>query len=562
MEPAKTLRCAIYTRKSSEEGLEQDFNSLHAQREACESFIRSQHGEGWRVVTTHYDDGGFSGGTLERPALQRLLENIRQKLIDVVVVYKVDRLTRALSDFAKIVDTFDGHGVSFVAVTQQFNTTTSMGRLTLNVLLSFAQFEREVTGERIRDKIAASKRKGMWVGGLVPLGYQVRDRQLAIQPSEAETVRKIFQRYCELGNVRLLKNELDGSGIRSKVRVAKNGKRSGGASFSRGALYTLLRNPIYIGEVQHKGMRHPGLHEPIIERAAWKKVDELLHGNAGRVRGTGAKSMQSPLVGRLFDEAGRALTPSHAVKGPRRYRYYISRSLITGTAAQTERGWRIPAAEFERRVAAAASKMLRDRPGIAVEIERLDCNAFHVKSIFEAASAWSERLGSEAQAAESLRLLVDRVELVEAGIKISIRLPIGPPGKTADGANLRLTRLIPLLRRRRGVEMKFVVGGDPVVSRGTDPALIKLLGRARCWFNDLISGRAASMDAIGKREKVGKRYVSRIIRFAFLAPSIVEDAVGGRHRAEFTAESLLKSRQELPPGWDTQLKLLGFSQAH
>jgi site-specific DNA recombinase len=562
MEPGKpkTLRCAIYTRKSSEEGLEQDFNSLHAQREACESFIRSQQGEGWQLVKTHYDDGGFSGGTMERPALQRLLEDIRQKLIDVVVVYKVDRLTRALSDFAKIVETFDGHGVSFVAVTQQFNTTTSMGRLTLNVLLSFAQFEREVTGERIRDKIAASKRKGMWVGGLVPLGYEVRDRRLVIRPSEAETVRKVFQRYCELGNVRLLKNELDRAGIRSKIRVANNGKRSGGESFSRGALYTLLKNPVYIGEVRHKGTRHPGLHEPIIEQAIWNKVDELLHAHAGRARGTATKSMPSPLAGKLFDESGRPLTPSHAVKGTRRYRYYVSRSLITGTAAPTERGWRIPAAEFERRVAAAASMMLKDRAGIAVEVERLDCDASDVKSIFEATSAWSERLGSEAEAAESLRLLVERVELAEGGIKISIQLPIGPPGET--DASLRLTRLIPILMQRRGVEMKFVVGGDPLVSRGTDPALVKLLGRARCWFNDLISGRAASMDAIGKREKVGKRYVSRIVRFAFLAPSIVEDVVASRHRADFTAESLQRSLKELPPAWDAQHKLLGFPQTH
>src|SRR5208282_1761035 len=410
MERAKhpIRRCAVYTRKSSEEGLEQDFNSLHAQREACEAFIASQQGEGWRLIKTAYDDGGISGGTMERPALQRLLDDIGHGLIDVVVVYKVDRLTRSLADFAKMVEIFDGHGVSFVAVTQQFNTTTSMGRLTLNVLLSFAQFEREVTGERIRDKIAASKRKGMWVGGLVPLGYEVRDRKLVIQPSEAETVRKIFQRYCELGNVRLLKTELDRSGIRSKVRVAKNGKRSGGESFSRGALYTLLSNPIYIGEVRHKGTRHPGLHEPIIDRAVWKKVDELLHAHAGRARGTSTKSIQSPLVGKLFDESGRPLTPSHAVKGPRRYRYYVSRSLITGTAAQTERGWRIPAAEFERRVAAAASMMLKDRARIAVEVEDLDCDAFHVKSIFEAASAWSKRLGSEAETAESLRLLVER----------------------------------------------------------------------------------------------------------------------------------------------------------
>ena len=266
--------------------------------------------------------------------------------------------------------------------------------------------------------------------------------------------------------------------------------------------------------------------------------------------------------GQLFDESGRPLTPSHAVKGTRRYRYYVSRSLITGTAAQSDRGWRIPAAELERRVAGAARMMLKDRASIAVEVEHLDCDASHVKSIFEAASTWSERLGSEAEAAESLRLLVDRVELTEAGIKISIQLPIGPPGKTVDGANFRMTRLIPMLMQRRGVEMKFVVGGVSVVNQGTDPALVKLMGRARCWFDDLISGRAASMDAIGKREKVGKRYVSRIIRFAFLAPSIVEDVVASRHRADFTAESLQRSLKELPPAWDAQQKFLGFPQAH
>src|ERR1700730_5044643 len=255
MQQAKTpiRRCAIYTRKSSEEGLEQDFNSLHAQREACEAFIKSQAGEGWRPVKTAYDDGGLSGGTMERPALQRLLADINEGLIDVVVVYKVDRLTRSLADFAKMVEVFDARGVSFVAVTQQFNTTTSMGRLTLNVLLSFAQFEREVTGERIRDKIAASKRKGIWMGGLVPLGYEVRERQLVVNQTEAETVGEIFQRYLELGSVRLLMEDLNSRSVRSKVRIARNGKRSGGNLFFRGALYELLSNPIYIGEIRHKG---------------------------------------------------------------------------------------------------------------------------------------------------------------------------------------------------------------------------------------------------------------------------------------------------------------------
>ena len=259
-------RCAIYTRKSSEEGLEQDFNSLDAQREACEAFIKSQAGEGWRLLRQHYDDGGLSGATMERPALQRLLTDIREHQVDVVVVYKVDRLTRSLADFAKMVEIFDAQGVSFVAVTQQFNTTTSMGRLTLNVLLSFAQFEREVTGERIRDKIAASKRKGMWMGGNPPLGYDARDRQLLVNEAEAATVRDIFERYLRLGSVRLLKRALDRDGVCSKQRVSASGRESGGRSLSRGALYNLLSNPIYIGEIRHKGTSYPGQHTPIISR--------------------------------------------------------------------------------------------------------------------------------------------------------------------------------------------------------------------------------------------------------------------------------------------------------
>jgi len=302
-------RCAIYTRKSSEEGLEQEFNSLHAQREACEAFIKSQAGEGWRLIKTDYDDGGLSGATMERPALQRLMADLNQGLINVVVVYKVDRLTRSLTDFAKMVEVFDAHAVSFVAVTQQFNTTSSMGRLTLNVLLSFAQFEREVTGERIRDKIAASKQKGMWMGGLVPLGYDVHDRRLSVNQSEAETVREIFRRYLELGGVRLLMEELNRRGIRSKVRVAKNGKTSGGNSFFRGALYVLLSNPIYIGEIRHKGVRHPGLHEPIVDRELWEKTQLLLRSQAAR-GGSRTKAVASPLMGRLFDESGQSLTPS------------------------------------------------------------------------------------------------------------------------------------------------------------------------------------------------------------------------------------------------------------
>jgi DNA invertase Pin-like site-specific DNA recombinase len=329
MEPGKasSRRCAIYTRKSSEEGLEQDFNSLHAQREACESYIKSQQGEGWRLVKTAYNDGGLSGATMNRPALQRLLSDIREHLIDVVVVYKVDRLTRSLADFAKMVEIFDAQGVSFVAVTQQFNTTTSMGRLTFNVLLSFAQFEREVTGERIRDKIAASKQKGMWMGGFVPLGYDICDRRIVIEKVEAETVRYIFRRYQELGCVRMLKDDLDGNGILSKRRTSKAGVESGGRSFSRGALYALLSNPIYCGEVRHKGVCHPGRHEAILDRAVWERTQQQLREHRVRNNNRNARVEKSPLTGRIVDENGDGLTPSHARKGERKYRYYVSRNL-------------------------------------------------------------------------------------------------------------------------------------------------------------------------------------------------------------------------------------------
>lgn len=273
------VRCAIYTRKSSEEGLEQSFNSLDAQREACQAYIQSQRHEGWKVLPTRYDDGGYSGGNMERPALKKLLEDIAAKQIDTVVVYKVDRLTRSLADFAKIVEQFDRQGVSFVSVTQQFNTTTSMGRLTLNVLLSFAQFEREVTGERIRDKVAASKRKGMWMGGVVPLGYDIVNRRLEINPTEADTIRQIYRSYLDLGCVSKLRQHLDGVGIRSKERVSRAGRRSGGTTISRGALYEILKSPVYIGEVHYQGSVYPGQHEAILDRKVWNQVQTRLKEN-------------------------------------------------------------------------------------------------------------------------------------------------------------------------------------------------------------------------------------------------------------------------------------------
>src|SRR5438094_1281065 len=303
-------RCAIYTRKSSEEGLEQEFNSLQAQSEACEAYIRSQRHEGWALARTRYDDGGFSGGNIERPALQRLLADIQGGRIDIIVVYKVDRLTRSLADFARLVEIFDAQGVSFVSVTQQFNTTSSMGRLTLNVLLSFAQFEREVTGERIRDKIAASKKKGMWMGGNVPLGYDANERTLVINPAEAETVRRVLALYRELGCVRRVKEEADRLGLSTKRSTTAGGTERGGKPFSRGHLYTLLANPIYTGQIGHKGALHSGQHPGLIEDESWTAVRKQLAGNARDHRSKTKAAEPSLLAGLMVDASGERLLPS------------------------------------------------------------------------------------------------------------------------------------------------------------------------------------------------------------------------------------------------------------
>jgi site-specific DNA recombinase len=341
------FRCAIYTRKSSDDGLEQEFNSLDAQREACEAYVTSQRHAGWIALTEMYDDGGLSGGTIERPALQRLLSDIKAGKVQIIVVYKVDRLTRSLADFAKIVDVLDAHDASFVSVTQQFNTTTSMGRLTLNMLLSFAQFEREIAGERIRDKIAASKAKGMWMGGNVPLGCDVRERKLVVSEAEASTVRMIFQRYAELGSVALLKAELERAGIVSKRREGADGELSGGKRFSRGALYLMLQNWLYRGNVAHKEKIYPGQHEAIIEPELWQAVQDRLA--AGRREQSMAVGAEAPslLSGLIFDSDGARLSPTHAVKKGKRYRYYVSTALITRSRSEHPKGRRIPAGDIE-----------------------------------------------------------------------------------------------------------------------------------------------------------------------------------------------------------------------
>src|ERR1700726_596591 len=343
-------RCAIYTRKSSEEGLDQEFNSLQAQSEACEAYIRSQRHEGWLLARNRYDDGGFSGGNMERPALQRLLADIQAGRIDIVIVYKVDRLTRSLADFARLVEIFDAQSVSFVSVTQQFNTTGSMGRLTLNVLLSFAQFEREVTGERIRDKIAASKKKGMWMGGNVPLGYDANERTLVINPAEAETVRRVFALYRELGCVRRVKEEADRLGLRTKCRTTANGTARGGNPFSRGHLCTLLSNPTSTGRIAHKGELHLGQQPALIDDETWVAVRDQLAANTSDHRRKAKTAEPSLLAGLLVDARGERLTPSHAVKKGRRHRYYVSAALIPDAATDRAQGWRLAAREIEEAV--------------------------------------------------------------------------------------------------------------------------------------------------------------------------------------------------------------------
>jgi site-specific DNA recombinase len=553
-----TKRCAIYTRKSSEEGLQQDYNSLDAQREACEAFIKSQAGEGWRLVKGAYDDGGFSGATIERPGLQQLLAHIREGRVDVVVVYKVDRLTRSLADFAKMVELFDARGVSFVAVTQQFNTTTSMGRLTLNVLLSFAQFEREVIGERIRDKVAASKRKGMWMGGVVPMGYELRERKLVVKQAEAKVVRHIFERYLELGNVRALKNDLEAHGFVSVIRTSKKGTRHGGKPFSRGAIYHLLSNPIYIGEIRHKSDRHPGQHAAAISREVWDRVQERLQNQSARTGESGkTAALPSPLAGKLYDASGELLYVQGAAKGQRRYRYYVSKGLVKGEPQDADQGWRISAPEIERIVTGGVSMMLRERRDIALALEESRLETIPLKSALKSAEHWNGLLQTSEKADSALVKLVERVELGREGIRISLKLPLRQTeGDDEISRKLSLTRAFPMRLKRRGVETKIVLEGDSTPGP-VDLPLLKAIARAYSWTNDLLSGRVKSIRELAKGEEMNRRSVQRLLRLGFLSPRLVEAIAEGRQPPDLTVIKLTR-RIDLPALWTTQEQLLGL----
>ena len=570
--PTTKMRCAIYTRKSSEEGLEQAFNSLDAQREACAAFVVSQKHEGWTVLSALYDDGGFSGGTMDRPALQRLLGDIGAGQVDVVVVYKIDRLTRSLFDFAKIVEAFEAHGVSFVSITQQFNTTTSMGRLTLNVLLSFAQFEREVAGERIRDKIAASKQKGMWMGGLPSLGYDVQNRKLVVNEEEVRTVVHIFRRYVELRSVRMLQAELDVAGIRSKRRILADGSPFGGQKLSRGALYLMLQNRIYRGEITHKGNAYPAEHQPIVDKVLWDQVQAILAEN--RVdRATGADAKQpSLLAGLIFDEFGERLTPSHAVKKGTRYRYYVSRSLIVGTAKDKSTGRRIPAANLETLVITKLRRFLADEGAVlnVIREEHVDGAAQNrliargVKIAKEIESLAPNRLRAV------LMTLISRVDIrpdcVEIGVRrsrlvellgsdsINLVTQQGTPDNEAKDV---LTLAVRARLQRVGREMKMLVENADDQTEA-DPALLRIVARAHDIQERLMQKSGLTLNAIASREHVTPGYVSRLLRLASLAPDIITAIVNGKNPPQLTAKKLMRLALEIPVDWTTQRKLLGF----
>jgi site-specific DNA recombinase len=542
-----TLRCAVYTRKSTEEGLDQAFNSLDAQREACEAYIVSQRHEGWSPVKTGYDDGGFSGGSMERPALKRLLADIEAGKVDVIVVYKVDRLTRALADFAKIVEVLDARGASFVSVTQAFNTTTSMGRLTLNVLLSFAQFEREVTGERIRDKFAASKKKGMWMGGTPPLGYDVKDRKLVANEVEAKQVHHIMTRYLVLGSIRLLAEELDRDGYRTKRLHGR-----GGISFSRGALSHLLGNAVYNGKVTHKGEVYDGEHEAIVDNGLWQEVQAKLteqRNNDNPIR----SPKRSLLAGMLVDGEGRKMTPSHTSKAGKRYRYYVTHpsSIVTDSSP----AWRVSATEVERIVIERLAHWLGSRSAI-VNLVGNDAAASALMNARRAAMEIVQpqgRLRITSQLIHQVEIAHDRIIL---SLNVSGIQQLLGSEFPADQHQLQLSSHA--TRIRQGKDVRMIVRDEADRSAGTiNQPLVALLSEAQSLHRDLLSkpehSIASLADALGKC----RRRSAVLVRIALLAPDIVASCIDGTQPVSLTTKLLLNT--DLPISWQKQRAMLGFA---
>ena len=547
------IRCAIYTRKSSEEGLDQQFNSLHAQRDACASYVASQKAEGWVLLPTEYDDGGLSGGTLERPAMQRLLVDVDEGLVDQIVVYKIDRLTRSLADFAKIVERLDGAGASFVSVTQSFNTATSMGRLTLNMLLSFAQFEREVTAERIRDKIAASKRKGLWMGGNVPLGYEADGRTLKIVEAEAATVRTLYDLYLDLGTVRAVKEEAAKLGLKSKSRVSPSGRLSGGTPFDRGHIHHMLTNPIFAGRIRHRKVIHDGQHPSIIDPEVWEAVQEKLKAEAAKARGkdTTGSAFRSLLTGKVFDETGDRLTPSHGrTRNGIRHRYYVSHRLIAQSGEKDVTGWRLNAQMLEDLTVRIAARHLGAASFAAAAI--LDPTA---DELIAAHGRLVERTGDDAVQdvrARSVADLVTRIDLSPGQIGIAF-----DPVAISDLLNVAEDRIgadqlrvtTPFTMRRRGVETKLVLGNE---AQPPDRKLIANIATALGWLDRIRAGKTYA--EIAGEDDVPKYRVQQAICYAFLAPDIIRQVLQGRQPIGLTSKWMF--RHPLPFDWAEQRALI------
>lgn len=504
----KPLRCAIYTRKSTEHGLELEFNSLDAQREACEAYIKSQASLGWKVITQPYDDPAFSGGNLERPALQRLLKDIDAGKVDVVVVYKIDRLTRSLADFAKLVEAFDARSISFVAVTQQFNTTTSMGRLTLNVLLSFAQFERELSSERVRDKVAASRRKGKWTGGTVPLGYEARDKKLVINPTEAETVRTIFRRYIELQSFGRLVADLDKRGIVTKRRDTKVKKFNGGIPFTYGPLAHFLKNRIYIGETGHGGKWYPGEHKAIINRKTFNKVQELLAAGSNKRKVKRSES-GALLMGKLFDDRGNAMSPSFSSKNGARYRFYVSSAILRGRKADAGSVARVSATEIEQMLVNALRQRLK------IDQAVLD--------------------------ADVIGTYVARADLSSRAVRIS----------TTPAAKIRSNLSIPWRVRQPNSTTITEAVGD----RQPDAKLVQAIVRAHSWLRDLRNNKFDTVEALAASVKLHPKLLRQELRYAFLAPPITAAILNGDQSQTL---SLARIPKTLPLAWPEQCMALRF----
>ncbi|MCF6293354.1 MAG: recombinase family protein [Robiginitomaculum sp.] len=531
MSAQKTFRCAIYTRKSHEEGLDQEFNSLQAQREACSAYIASQIGLGWKLNPAHYDDGGISGGHMDRPALQQLIVAIKKGLGDVIVVYKVDRLTRSLTDFAKLVDVFDEHNVSFVSVTQAFNTTSSMGRLTLNVLLSFAQFEREVTAERIRDKIAASKKKGMWMGGPPALGYINVDKKLVVEGDEARNVRKIFALYLKLKNVRFVQAELNRLGIKTKARIDKHGNRTGNRPFTRGHLYTLLKNPLYTGKLVHKDKVYEGRHDAIVDQKIWENVQSLLKANAVTRKNQKNARSPNPLLGLIQTADGNTLSTSHACKSGKRYRYYISRGLKQG---DNNTGWRIPAEMIENLIKASLVKQFQNQKNLLNWIDTSPINAETLPNLFGHGCKLADAIKNKQlhELGDLYRLIIQSIIISKDNVLVKCKIAyleelLEVSIKPAPTIN------IPIQIKRRGHEMKMIIGGANI-----DAKLIKLVAQAHALRLGLLDGSIESIIKFAAKINMHHADAKRLIPFGYLAPSIIEDILNGKQPADLPISRL------------------------